>query len=256
MSTDLSTAVYVRVSTDSQSTDSQVLAIQSFLEARGETVDESRWYIDEGVSGRTTVRPALSMLNMDIQRGRVTTLVLYDLSRLARNAFEGVKLLGEWLDMGLRVVIIAINLDLNQTVGRLIATVMLHVAELEMASLDRRRTDGIARSIHMADSIRDATARGADIQGLAAKHDLPVDRVQRIIDTRKGSTGWRVTGKGPQWQPKASPDAVRLRVIKGLSVRDIAKVLGCSTSTIALRIKDMGGVARIKQQVLDAANAM
>ena len=94
MTTDLTTAVYVRVSTDSQSTDSQVLAVRGFLEARGESVVESRWYIDDGVSGRTTVRPGLCRLNVDIQRGNVTTLVLYDLSRLARNACEGVKLLG------------------------------------------------------------------------------------------------------------------------------------------------------------------
>ena len=80
--------------------------------------------------------------------------------------------------------------------------------------------------------------------------------MQRIIETRKGKTGWRVTGKGPHCHPKASPEAVRLRVIKGYPVRAIAALLGCSTSTVQLRLRELGGVKRIKQQALDELSSV
>jgi site-specific DNA recombinase len=59
-------ALYARVSSDQQAQegtiDSQVSVVCARIEADGGTVDRDLFFLDEGVSGTTLVRPALERL--------------------------------------------------------------------------------------------------------------------------------------------------------------------------------------------------
>jgi site-specific DNA recombinase len=80
--------IYIRVSTDEQAEDGYSLAAQEricrgYVEAHSLTVGDV--YIDEGLSGTRSNRPALLRLREDVQYGRIKGIVVHKLDRLARN---------------------------------------------------------------------------------------------------------------------------------------------------------------------------
>ena len=76
-------ALYARVSTDDQHPEAQLHALRSYAKARGlPVVDE---YVDHGVSGAKTRRPALDRLMADARRRRFDAIAVVKLDRLARS---------------------------------------------------------------------------------------------------------------------------------------------------------------------------
>src|SRR6266567_9533738 len=76
------TAIYVRVSTEGQRTDSQEQELRRYCRHRG-------WknpvvYADK-ISGARSSRPELNRVMQDIRGGRVRRLVVYKLDRLGRS---------------------------------------------------------------------------------------------------------------------------------------------------------------------------
>src|ERR1700749_2970363 len=88
-------ALYLRVSTDGQTVDSQRLALEAVCEQRG-------WqgmggYSDNGVSGAKdrTQRPGLDTLLKDASRGRLDVVLAWALDRLGRSLVGLLDTLGE-----------------------------------------------------------------------------------------------------------------------------------------------------------------
>lgn len=136
-------AVYVRVSSKSQKTDGQEAEIRKWL--AGQSLDPAtvRWYSDVE-TGKTLDRPAFKKLQADIFAGRVRTVVVYKLDRLSRRIKDGVNLLADWCERGVRVVVVTQQIDLSGPVGRMIAAVMLGLAEIELEFRRERQAAGIA----------------------------------------------------------------------------------------------------------------
>lgn len=78
----MTTAVYIRVSTDKQTTESQELAIHRYVSSKG--LAGVRQYRDEGVSGTKWSRPEWNRLLEDIEAGEITRLVVWKLDRIGR----------------------------------------------------------------------------------------------------------------------------------------------------------------------------
>jgi DNA invertase Pin-like site-specific DNA recombinase len=74
--------------------------------------------VDKGKSGDNLKRPAFDQLQAAVFAGEVGTIVTYKLDRLSRSLRDGINVLGEWCDKGLRVVSVAQQIDFNGTVGR------------------------------------------------------------------------------------------------------------------------------------------
>jgi len=122
---------YVRVSTtDKQTTRSQRVAIRGWAQSAHVQPDAIRWYEDK-MSGATADRPALGQLLRAVERGSVDTVVVYSLSRLARNTRDGLTILADLGQRGVRVVSVSENIDFNNSVGRLIASILLSVGTFE-----------------------------------------------------------------------------------------------------------------------------
>ena len=63
-------------------------------------------------------------MQQGIFMGTITTVVVWKLDRISRRQREGINLLAEWCERGVRVVVITQQLDLSGAVGRLVASVL------------------------------------------------------------------------------------------------------------------------------------
>src|SRR5262245_39960679 len=76
--------------------------------------------------------------------GTITTMVVWKLDRISRRQREGINVLAEWCERGVRVVVITQQLDVSGAVGRLVAGVLFGLAEIEHAYRQERQAAGIA----------------------------------------------------------------------------------------------------------------
>ncbi len=130
---------YVRVSSGSQKTASQERAIRTWLKNHGHS---AQWFKDTK-SGAGLDRPGFVELQRAIFEGRVKTVVVYKLDRLSRSLRDGINLLHSWSERWIRVVAVAQQIDLSGSVGRLVAAVMLSLAEIEREHIRDRQKAGI-----------------------------------------------------------------------------------------------------------------
>jgi DNA invertase Pin-like site-specific DNA recombinase len=65
------------------------------------------------------------------------------LDRISRRLRDGINLLADWCDRGVRVVSITQAIDLNGPEGRMIGAVMLGLAEIELEFRAERQAAGI-----------------------------------------------------------------------------------------------------------------
>lgn len=135
-------AVYVRVSTTGQNEAGQRAAITQWLNAHGHDPTAATWYVDKHTA-TTTARPALDRMQAAIFAGHHATVVTWRLDRLSRTQRDGINLLANWCDAGVRVVAITQQLDLSGATGRLIAGVLFAVAEMELETMKERQRVGI-----------------------------------------------------------------------------------------------------------------
>jgi DNA invertase Pin-like site-specific DNA recombinase len=74
----------------------------------------------------------------------VATVVVWKLDRLARSLKEGVNVLADWCQRGVRVIAITQQIDLSGPVGHLIASLLFGIAEIELQHAKERQAIGIA----------------------------------------------------------------------------------------------------------------
>src|SRR5256712_9414259 len=136
-------ACYCRVSTRRQKTESQKVDILRWLTGHAVPPAAVQWFEDVD-SGTTLTRPAFDRMQQGIFMGIITTVVVWKLDRISRRQREGVNLLADWCERGVRVVVITQQLDLSGAVGRLVASVLFGLAEIEQEYRRERQAAGIA----------------------------------------------------------------------------------------------------------------
>ena len=136
-------ACYCRVSTRQQKTDSQEAELRKWLESNGIDLRQVEWYRDHE-TGKTLARPEFERMQRDIFNGKIKTVIVWKLDRLSRRLRDGVNLLADWCERGLKIVVVTQAIELNGAVGRMIAAVMLGLAEIELEFRADRQRAGIA----------------------------------------------------------------------------------------------------------------
>jgi DNA invertase Pin-like site-specific DNA recombinase len=136
-------ACYCRVSSARQRTDSQKPEIGRWLQGNGIDPSAVEWFEDKE-SGQTLKRPAFDRLREAVFAGRVNTVVVWKLDRISRRQRDGVDLLADWCERGVRVVAVTQQIDLGGAVGRMVASVLFGLAEIESEYRRERQTAGIA----------------------------------------------------------------------------------------------------------------
>lgn len=136
-------ACYCRVSSHSQKTDSQKAELTRWLHHQGLDSGAVQWFEDRE-RGQTLRRPAFVRLQRAIAAGAITTVVVWKLDRLARRQQDGINLLADWCARNVRVVAVTQQIDLSGPVGRMVASVLFGLAEIEWEYRRERQAAGIA----------------------------------------------------------------------------------------------------------------
>lgn len=140
----MKTAVYMRVSTDKQSTEMQKREISMFLDSKG--IKDAVIYKDEGESGKSTSRPALNRLILDCKEGKVETLIVWKLDRLFRSLGDLIGTLKTFQAQGIIFVSIKENIDLSTPMGVLMMQVLGAFGEFEREMIVMRVKSGLANA--------------------------------------------------------------------------------------------------------------
>jgi Resolvase, N terminal domain len=72
------------------------------------------------------------------------TVVVWKLDRLGRSLQEGVSVLADWCQRGVRIIAITQQIDLSGPMGHLIASLLFGIAEIELQHAKERQAAGIA----------------------------------------------------------------------------------------------------------------
>ncbi len=135
-------AAYVRVSTIGQNESGQKREIESWLLGNGIDPKSVSWFVDKR-SDDNLDRSEFERLQKAIFDGSIKTVVVWRLDRLSRNLRDALNVLCDWCDKKLRVVSVTQQIDFNGTIGKMIAAVLLGVAEMEQETRRERQKAGI-----------------------------------------------------------------------------------------------------------------
>ncbi len=162
-------ALYLRVSTERQTTDSQANELRAYCASRG--WQNAVEYSDTS-SGAKFSREGLDGLMRDVRRGRIGTIVAFKLDRLGRSLSHVAQLVGEMTSNNVALVIPAQGIDTSASnpAGRLQMHVLMAVAEFEREIIRERVHAGL----------RAARARGATL-GRPSTLEKHLPNVRRLL---------------------------------------------------------------------------
>lgn len=129
---------YCRVSTTMQAQDGVSLDTQKDVITRYcnfKNYEVIKFYVDEGISGKTVERPALQELLKEAKRGDI--LVVASLSRLSRNTKDALNLFEEFKQRGIIFVCRDPDIDFTTAVGELMFTILMAVHKLERETISK-----------------------------------------------------------------------------------------------------------------------
>ena len=129
-------AIYLRVSTDDQTVESQLLSLRFLILANGFEPEECTYYIDDGVSAwkkpSFTDRPQGARMMQDVEDGKITHIFATYANRMFRKVSAGSTWLDYMADKHPEVIISTTEgMDSRTVNGRMMWFIMLGVAETE-----------------------------------------------------------------------------------------------------------------------------
>jgi len=137
-------AIYARVSTTDQSTESQLLDLRRYTRERGWNIFKE--YVDEGISGTKDSRPALNELMNDAKKRRFDVVLCWRFDRFARSTKHLILALEEFKNLGVDFVSYQENIDTSSPLGSAIFTIISAVAQLERDIIAERVKAGLRRA--------------------------------------------------------------------------------------------------------------
>jgi len=137
-------AIYARVSTSDQSTESQLLDLRRYVRERGWLLFNE--YCDNGISGTKDSRPALNELMNDAKKRRFDTVLVWRFDRFARSTKHLILALEEFRGLGIDFVSYQENIDTSSPLGSAIFTIISAVAQLEGDIIAERVKAGLRRA--------------------------------------------------------------------------------------------------------------
>lgn len=187
------TSIYIRVSTNKQSTRSQKPDLLRWVQSQDGDVGRVQWFEDKA-SGKTMNRPQWNKLQEAINNNRVSRLVVWRLDRLGRTASGLTKLFEQLRDKRIDFVSVKDGINLQTTAGRLIANVLASVACYE--------NEVRAERVLAGQAVAKAKGKtwGGSKRGCLHKHTK--EQVQMVVKLKglgqKVSTIARTVGTGRQ----------------------------------------------------------
>lgn len=139
-------AIYLRVSTDGQTTENQYLELTKACEVRGWKF--AKTYEDHGISGAKgrDKRPSFDQLIKDAVRGKFDVIAAWSVDRLGRSLIDLVHFLGEVHGAGVDLYLHQQAIDTTTPAGKAMFQMMGVFAEFERAMIRDRVNAGLERA--------------------------------------------------------------------------------------------------------------
>ena len=134
-------AIYVRVSTQDQTVENQLLPLKQYAER----MDWSYEIFEEKESTRKT-RPVQWDLYNRLLKKEFDGLLIYKFDRWARSTKELVEHIERLIEKEVQVVSYSENLDLDTSMGKAMLTIISAFAQLERDMIRERTLAGLARA--------------------------------------------------------------------------------------------------------------
>ncbi len=187
-------AIYLRVSTDGQTTANQERELRSWAERAGHVI--VKVYADNGASGTKSrdERPALDAAMKDAVRRRFDVLAAWSVDRLGRSLQDLVATLQDLRAAGVDLLLHQQALDTSTPSGRAMYGMLGVFAEFERAMIVERVKAGLARAraqgkqlgrpkvpARTEAAIRRLRGQGLGIKTIAKRVGCGVGTVQRVV---------------------------------------------------------------------------
>lgn len=191
----MSTAVYMRVSTTAQDTDSQRHVIKQWL--AGKSLTAVVWYEDVA-SGKRDDRPQFKAMCAAVKEGKHQTVVVFRLDRLSRKASTALSLILEWLTAGINFYAVdqpILQLGAENPIRLTICSLFAELAQIERETIVSRVKAGLAArkaagkslgrvskiSVSQDDHIKRLHAAHCSTREIAAKLGIPQSTIVRRL---------------------------------------------------------------------------
>jgi DNA invertase Pin-like site-specific DNA recombinase len=137
------TALYARTSTSTQATglEAQIRALETYCQSN--SIDNFQVYSDEGISGTKANRPELDRLMIAVERGELSSVIVYSFSRFARSVTHLLQALQKFEQSGVSFISVSENLDTRTSTGKFVFTILAALAALEREILVERVKTGL-----------------------------------------------------------------------------------------------------------------
>ena len=136
-------AIYTRVSTGDQHTETQMLDLRTMAAQRG--LDIVATYTDT-ISGAKARRPGLDLMMREARRGRFDVVLVWAFDRLARSVRHFLQTVDELSRLNIEFVSFREQIDTGGPLGRAVVTIVAAVAELERSLIIERVRAGLRRA--------------------------------------------------------------------------------------------------------------
>jgi DNA invertase Pin-like site-specific DNA recombinase len=189
----MNTALYIRVSTDGQRTDSQEQELRGYCRQRG--WKDLTFYMDK-IGGAKASRPQLDRLMQDIRSGKIERLLVFKLDRLGRSLTHLALILDELNRLKVPLIASSQGIDTSDDnpAGRLQLGVLMAVAEFERGIIKERVNAGLAaakaRGVQLgrpatingrAEEVRRLKAEGLGLRAIARELGMPPASVHKAL---------------------------------------------------------------------------
>jgi putative DNA-invertase from lambdoid prophage Rac len=134
-------AVYLRVSTQEQTNQNQILKLTEYCEKQG-----YNYHIFEEVESSRKSRPVKQQLLNRLRKKEFEGVIVYKLDRWARSSRELILELEELTDKSVQFISYSENIDFGSPSGRLHFQILSAFAEFERELLRERTLDGLNRA--------------------------------------------------------------------------------------------------------------
>ena len=186
-------ALYARVSTDKQTCENQLNELRSIAERMQYIIVDE--FIDEGISGATSSRPALDALMKSATQRRFDMVICWSIDRLGRSLQNLIEILNELQSLKVDLFFMQQGMDTSTSAGRMMFSIFGALAEFERNLIRERVIAGQQRAISqgvkmgrptkmndgMKNAIKLLRERGIGIKQIARELKIGVGTVYSVI---------------------------------------------------------------------------
>ena len=185
--------LYARVSTDKQTCENQLNELRSIAERMQYIIVDE--FIDEGISGATSSRPALDALMKSATQRRFDMVMCWSIDRLGRSLQNLIEILNELQSLKVDLFFMQQGMDTSTSAGRMMFSIFGALAEFERNLIRERVIAGQQRAISqgvkmgrptkmndgMKNAIKLLRERGIGIKQIARELKIGIGTVYSVI---------------------------------------------------------------------------